>query len=144
MSSASSSLAAPSSVLIVRSPSGDTTISERPVGRPDVAATPGNSTPRARRSWPNTAPSWSPCPRAHRLRRAPAPGAARFRGVGDVAGEIVEPVAEIVLNALDLEIDEVWLVATDGRRVDAQPSLDAASERLTLTLDAEAAPGQWT
>src|SRR4051794_26104390 len=82
-------------------------------------------------------------PRRYDLRIEPDLDAATFRGSEDVAVEVVDAVDRIVLNAAELDIDEAWLVAADGTRVDATPSLDAQSERLTLVLDREAAPGEW-
>jgi puromycin-sensitive aminopeptidase len=83
-------------------------------------------------------------PRRYDLRIEPDLDAATFRGSEDVAVEVVEAVDRVVLNAAELEVDEAWLVGPDGARLGATPSLDAQSERLTLVLDGEAAPGAWT
>jgi puromycin-sensitive aminopeptidase len=70
---------------------------------------------------------------------------ATFTGKEAVAIEIREPVREIVLNAMRLEIDEAWLESTDGvgGRLTAVVALDPSTERATLALDADAAPGTW-
>ncbi len=58
--------------------------------------------------------------------------------------EIVEPVSEIVLNAVGLDISAAWIErAGDGARVDATVTLDEPAERAHLMLEAEAAPGVW-
>ena len=55
---------------------------------------------------------------------------AMFSGYEAVSVEIVEPVEQITLNALRLEIDEVWIErAEGGERRDAMVTLDAATER---------------
>jgi len=83
-------------------------------------------------------------PRRYQLRIEPDLDAATFTGTEDVAVEVVEAVDRILLNAADLEIDDAWLVGPDGTRMEATTSLDEQSERLTLVLDGEAAPGDWT
>jgi puromycin-sensitive aminopeptidase len=70
-------------------------------------------------------------------------GTATFAGTVAIAVDITAPVAELVLNAVDLEIDEAWL-ERDGARLDAAVTLDAALERARLALDSEAAAGAWT
>ncbi|HEX4820489.1 MAG TPA: M1 family aminopeptidase [Acidimicrobiales bacterium] len=70
--------------------------------------------------------------------------AATFTGEESVSVEVVEPVSEVVLNALGLEIDEAWLErAEGGDRRAATVSFDEATERAHLQLDAVANPGAW-
>src|SRR4051794_37249083 len=83
-------------------------------------------------------------PRRYELRIEPDLGAATFTGTEDVAVEVVEVVDRILLNAVDLDIDEAWLLDRDGTRIEATTSLDEQSERLTLVLDGQATPGDWT
>jgi puromycin-sensitive aminopeptidase len=83
-------------------------------------------------------------PRRYELRIEPDLDTATFRGAEDVAVEVVEPVREVVLNASELEVDEAWLVDAGGARLGATATLDQSAERLTLVLDGEAAPGEWT
>jgi puromycin-sensitive aminopeptidase len=71
-------------------------------------------------------------PRRYELTIEPDLDAATFVGEEAVAVEVVEPVAEIVLNAKELEIDEAWLTVA-GSRVDCTASIDADRERLVLT-----------
>ncbi len=69
---------------------------------------------------------------------------AAFQGREVIDVEITEPVGEIVLNAVDLEIDGAELAAVDGdERIAAQAEPGGESERLTLRLDRIAEPGAW-
>ena len=83
-------------------------------------------------------------PRRYDLVIEPDLGASTFVGSEAVAVEVVEPVGEVVLNAVDLTVDEAWLVGTDGERLEATPSIDEGAERLMLTLAGKADPGDWT
>ncbi len=68
-----------------------------------------------------------------------------FAGSEDVAIDVRETVDEIVLNAVDLEIDGGWLLAEDGRRVEVtRIRLDRATERAHLDLATTLAEGAWT
>jgi puromycin-sensitive aminopeptidase len=70
-------------------------------------------------------------------------GTATFSGAMDVAVRVTEPVTEVVLNALDLEIEPGWL-SSNGRRVDVQKvRLDEEAERAHLELQSPAEPGEW-
>ena len=69
---------------------------------------------------------------------------ATFTGDEIVAIEILEPVDEIVLNSLGLEIDDVWIEqAEGGERRNATVTLDETTERAHVALDATAEPGAW-
>jgi puromycin-sensitive aminopeptidase len=70
--------------------------------------------------------------------------AATFRGRQTVDVEVAEPVDEIVLNAIELEIDEAWVETADGGRLDASVSYDGSTERATLALGAPLPAGQAT
>ena len=70
-------------------------------------------------------------------------GAARFRGQVRAEVEVREAVEQVVVNAIELDIDEAWLEAADGRRLDAAVSYDERTERATLALGATAEPGPW-
>ena len=80
-------------------------------------------------------------PRRYDLTMEPDLASATFAGAEAVTLDVLEPVDEVVLNAAELEIDEAWLTGPDGDRLDATPSLDEASERLTLALAGPAAAG---
>ena len=79
-------------------------------------------------------------PRRYALSLSPDLGAATFEGAVDVDVDVAEPTREVVLNAVELEVDEAW-VTTGGRRIEASVALDDESERATLTLDEEVPPG---
>ncbi|HVF73789.1 MAG TPA: M1 family metallopeptidase, partial [Acidimicrobiales bacterium] len=81
----------------------------------------------------------------HRYELTLTPDLERFTFAGEerVHVTVHEPVRQVVLNALDLEILEAELVADDGRRIPASVSYDLDEERAVLTLDEEVAPGEW-
>jgi aminopeptidase N len=81
-------------------------------------------------------------PRRYALRIEPDLAAATFVGEEDVTVDVVEPISEIVLNAAELAVDEAWVTTSNGARLAATTSLDPESERLTLTLDGTAEPGE--
>jgi puromycin-sensitive aminopeptidase len=70
--------------------------------------------------------------------------ACTFAGRETVELEVAEPVTEIVLNSIELEIDEAWLETADGTRLDATVTYEVPTERATLALDGELAAGQAT
>ena len=75
-------------------------------------------------------------PRRYALDLTPDLEAATFEGSVDIDIEVGEATHEVVLNAVELEVDEAW-VTTGGRRIEASVTLDDESERATLTLDEE-------
>ena len=82
-------------------------------------------------------------PSRYELTLEPDLEAATFSGFESVSVEVLEPTDEVVLNALDLEIDEAWL-EREGERLDATVTIEAATERARLALPATARPGRWT
>lgn len=82
-------------------------------------------------------------PSRYELTLEPDLSAARFAGEVAVSVEVKEPVGEIVLNAKELEIDEVWL-EQDGTRIEASATFETETERCLLKLSAVAQPGSWT
>jgi puromycin-sensitive aminopeptidase len=66
-----------------------------------------------------------------------------FTGDETVAIEIHEPVDEIQLNALELEIDQVT-VSRGGESVEGKAELDAVQERAILRFDRKLSPGKWS
>ena len=84
-------------------------------------------------------------PSRYELVLEPDLAAGSFAGSEDVTVTVVEPVTEIVLNAVDLEITRGSLQAADGRRIEiAEIRLDPETERAHLRLSADAEPGEWT
>jgi puromycin-sensitive aminopeptidase len=79
-------------------------------------------------------------PRRYALSLTPDLAAATFEGSVDVDVDVAEATREVVLNAIELEIDQAW-VTTGGRRVDAAVTVDDETERATLTLDEDLPPG---
>jgi aminopeptidase N len=80
-------------------------------------------------------------PRRYDLTLEPDLDTATFAGEETIEVEVVEPTAEIVLNAAEIEVDEAS-VELPGDGGDAKPatitlSLDEEAERLTLRLDQE-------
>jgi puromycin-sensitive aminopeptidase len=82
-------------------------------------------------------------PHRYDLRLEPDLDAATFSGSETVAVEVVEPTSEVVLNAVDIEIDEAVVVA-GGERLAATVAFDAEAERATLALDRDLAAGEAT
>ena len=77
-------------------------------------------------------------PSRYDLTLRPDLDAATFEGTVRIDVDVTEPVTEVVLNAIELEVDEASVVVGSERR-DAAVALDEATERLTLTVD-EALP----
>ncbi|HTN80603.1 MAG TPA: M1 family metallopeptidase [Acidimicrobiales bacterium] len=80
-------------------------------------------------------------PRRYELTLAPDLAAATFSGEAAIEVDVAETVEEIVVNAVDLEIDEAWLVDSSGETLSAAVTLDPAQERARLALDGVAQPG---
>ncbi|MBX3312811.1 MAG: M1 family metallopeptidase [Actinobacteria bacterium] len=68
---------------------------------------------------------------------------ATFTGSADVEVTVHEPVDEIVLHALDLDIVDAAL-ERKGERVALEPSFDAATETATLDAGTTIESGDWT
>ena len=84
-------------------------------------------------------------PSRYELMLAPDLAAGSFDGSEDVTVAVAEPISEIVLNAVDLEIVGGSLQAADGRRIEIDEiRLDPETERARLALSGEAEPGEWT
>jgi puromycin-sensitive aminopeptidase len=83
-------------------------------------------------------------PSRYELRLEPDLAGASFTGTVAIAVDVHDEASEIVMNALDLEITEAWVEPADGWRQPAEISLDAETERLTLTLAEALAPGAYT
>jgi puromycin-sensitive aminopeptidase len=80
-------------------------------------------------------------PRRYDLTLTPDLPAAAFEGLVEVEVEVAEPTAEVVLNAIDLEIDGAW-VTVGTTRHHAEVSIDESTERVTLTLSEPLATGE--
>lgn len=70
--------------------------------------------------------------------------AATFAGRADIAVTVTEPTSEIVLNAIELELEEITLQNDQGQEVAAVVTYEEETERARLALAEEAAAGDWT
>jgi puromycin-sensitive aminopeptidase len=83
-------------------------------------------------------------PSRYVLTLVPDLATASFTGSETVDVDVLEPVREVVLNAIELVIDTVEMVSVaSGERLAATVSYDAASERATFRFAEELAPGPW-
>ncbi|MBA2497135.1 MAG: M1 family peptidase, partial [Acidimicrobiia bacterium] len=83
-------------------------------------------------------------PSRYELALAPDLDAATFGGTVAVSIDVTEPVDEVVLNALELDLDEAWLILADGNRLGAAVTLDPELERATFALSGTAPAGPAT
>jgi puromycin-sensitive aminopeptidase len=79
-------------------------------------------------------------PRRYDLTLTPDIPAATFAGAVDIDVEVREATDQVVLNAIELEIDEAWVTA-GGERLDATVTLDEETERASLALARPLEPG---
>jgi puromycin-sensitive aminopeptidase len=82
-------------------------------------------------------------PERYELTLTPDLDAATFAGEVRVTVRVNEPVTEVVLNAVDLEIHSVELVGEDGTLLSGEVSIDEAEERAIIGLGGTADPGAW-
>jgi puromycin-sensitive aminopeptidase len=83
-------------------------------------------------------------PSRYDLELEPDLEAARFTGSVRAALAVHEPVDAVVVNAIDLELDEAWVEAGDGTRLDATVTYDERTERAHLALSGTLAAGPAT
>jgi puromycin-sensitive aminopeptidase len=79
-------------------------------------------------------------PRRYSLTLTPDLTAATFAGAVDIDVEVGEATTEIVLNAIELEIDAAWVTVNTARH-EVDVTLDPDTERVTLTLAEPMLPG---
>jgi puromycin-sensitive aminopeptidase len=82
-------------------------------------------------------------PERYELTLTPDLADGTFTGESRVAVRVVEPVDEIVLNAIELDIHSAELVDERGNRLVGTIKLDEVEERATIALDATAVTGSW-
>ena len=83
-------------------------------------------------------------PDRYELTLTPDLAAATFAGEARVTVRVVEPVTEIVLNAVELDIHEAELGRDDGEvSLAGTVTYDEAEERAVIALDGTADPGDW-
>ncbi|MDP9069800.1 MAG: M1 family metallopeptidase [Actinomycetota bacterium] len=83
-------------------------------------------------------------PDRYELTLAPDLPGASFAGEERVRVRVHEPVAEVVLNAVELAIQRAELVAEDGTSLAATVRHDDEAERAVITLEGTARPGVHT
>jgi puromycin-sensitive aminopeptidase len=83
-------------------------------------------------------------PQHYELTLSPDLERATFTGDERARVLVHEPVTEVVLNAAELEIHRAELVSDEGDRLEGTVTLDEETQRATIALDGEAAPGHWT
>ncbi len=83
-------------------------------------------------------------PSRYDLSIQPDLAAATFSGSEDVVITVHDTVEAIVVNAVELSIDDGWVVDEDGRRIAiTDVRLDEETQRAVLTLAEPVAPGDW-
>ena len=80
-------------------------------------------------------------PSHYELRFAPDLDHATFEGWATTTITVHEPVDQVVLHALDLEITSVW-VEQAGERIEADVALDPTTETATISLRTALAAGE--
>jgi puromycin-sensitive aminopeptidase len=80
-------------------------------------------------------------PRRYDLTLSPDLADATFAGEARIEVEVLEPVDEIVLNALELDIPSADLIAEDGTEQAGAVVLDEGSEQARIRLPHTAQPG---
>lgn len=83
-------------------------------------------------------------PERYELTIAPDFATSSFAGEASIRVTIHEPVAAIVLNAADLEIDEAYLVDSTGLRLDGTVTLQPDPERVQIGFQQTVTPGAAT
>ena len=73
-------------------------------------------------------------PTRYDLTLAPDLHGRDFLGDARITLTVTEPIAEVVCNAVDLDIVKAWVVDASGTRIDAKATLDAERERVSFTL----------
>ena len=82
-------------------------------------------------------------PRHYRIRIEPDLEAATFAGTQQVTVEVAESTNRVVLNAIELDIHEAFLVRDPEDRIDAVVEYDEATQRAFLGLPREIPSGTW-
>lgn len=82
-------------------------------------------------------------PSRYEIRLAPDLNTFKFTGEEVVHVEVVKPVSEILLNAIELEIQSAEIANDAGTKYGAKITLQEADERAVLKFDQEIPAGKW-
>jgi puromycin-sensitive aminopeptidase len=82
-------------------------------------------------------------PSRYDLRLEPDLAAATFAGRVEIAVDVREPVADVVLNAAELRITEAGIEGEWGNRLTAAVTLEEETERCRLHFDPALMKGKW-
>ncbi|MCC6178717.1 MAG: M1 family metallopeptidase [Chloroflexi bacterium] len=82
-------------------------------------------------------------PERYELILAPDLADATYTGDEIVSVRVREPVTEILLNALDLDIHEAFITNDAGDRIDGVVEMQPEDERARIALATTAQPGAW-
>lgn len=81
-------------------------------------------------------------PERYELRLAPDLKTFKFDGEETITVEVKEPVKEILMNALELEVHNAH-IEKDGTKYDAKVEIKEEDQRVVLTFPQEVAKGKW-
>jgi puromycin-sensitive aminopeptidase len=82
-------------------------------------------------------------PRRYELTIESDPDRADFEGSVSIEVDVLQPVSEIKLNSLELELNNVVLERADGTSYDGTVSYDSENETATMAFNGTVGSGQW-
>jgi len=82
-------------------------------------------------------------PERYDLTLTPDLAGACFAGEAHIRVNVTEPVGQVVLNAVELNILTAEFISSEGERLTATVSYDEAEERAIIALSGTAEAGQW-
>lgn len=83
-------------------------------------------------------------PRRYDLHLRPDLAERRYTGTVDITLDVMEATDRLVCNAVDLAVQESWVVRSDGTRIDAAHTFDPEAQRVTFALTTPLTPGAVT
>lgn len=83
-------------------------------------------------------------PRRYQLEIMPDKAKGVFHGSAVIAVEVLEPITEMILNAVHLTLDSVVLTNGEGQSVTGTVSYHPEEEQVSLHWPKTVAPGPWT
>ena len=85
----------------------------------------------------------SAIPRRYEITLEPDIPTASFTGSEIVTVDVEKPLAALTLNAIELEIDEAYLIDGSGTTNTATIEYDETNERISVSPGITIEPGQW-